>query len=490
MGRATGGGTGGCAGCHKGGELSRGGEANSRGGNATAIAIALAALAAVILLGLALLGPWGTTAASGAAASPGSFTGVASCAGSTCHGRMVPDGKIVRQDELARWQEPSTPGGAHSRAFAVLFNARSQQIAATLGLGDATGAKQCLGCHATPAGSGAQGVRFLTQDGIGCEACHGAAGGWIASHYAVGASHAANVSRGMKPLEKPIARASVCLDCHFGSDRDGQFVSHRLMAAGHPRIAFELDLFSAMQAHHDEDADYIARKGRTDGVAMWATGQAMALERSLALYAGPRGTEGAFPEFYFFDCHSCHRRISDQEARVKTWEANPGRPIPAGMPPYNDENIILLSAAAKVAAPALAARFDAESRAFHAAIGKDRPSAVAAAATLRRTAADLAAALSALPPSGDLAFAIVDRIDSDVIAPRFTDYEGSVQAVMGIDTLLNALVKSGRVTVGAAAGIRAHVNRAYAAVKEPNAYRPVEFRAALGSATRAIGALR
>lgn len=464
--------------------------ADNRGRKTMAIAMVTAACMAVVLLGLALLSPWGMTAANSAPASPGAFTGVASCAGSTCHGRMVPDGKIVRQDELARWQEPSTPGGAHSRAFAALSNARSREIAATLGLGDPTQAKQCLGCHATPAGSGVQGARFLTADGVGCEACHGAAGGWIASHYAVGGTHTANVARGMAPLEKPVARATVCLDCHFGSDRDGQFVTHRLMAAGHPRISFELDLFSAMQAHHDEDADYARRKGRVDGVALWATGQAMALERSLALYAGGRGTEGVFPEFYFFDCHSCHRRISDQDARVKTWEANPGRPIPAGMPPYNDENIIMLSAAAKVAAPALATRFDAESRAFHAALAKDRQSAVLAATGLRRTAADLAAAFSALPPSGDLAFAIVDRIDSDVIAPRFTDYEGSVQAVMSIDTLLNALVKSGRVTVGAAAGIRAHINSAYAAVKDPNIYRPTEFRAALGKATRAIGALR
>jgi hypothetical protein len=56
--------------------------------------------------------------------------------------------------------------------------------------------------------------------------------------------------------------------------------------------------------------------------------------------------------------------------------------------------------------------------------------------------------------------------------------------------LLNALVKQGRVTVGAAAGIRADINRAYAAVKEPNSYRGPEFRASLGSAVRSIRALR
>ncbi|WP_336957861.1 multiheme c-type cytochrome [Sphingobium aquiterrae] len=443
-------------------------------------------------LSIALPGRIDGRADAAAGGGVGSFLGVASCAGTTCHGRMEGDGKVVRQDELRRWQEPSTPGGAHSRAFAVLSGSRSRQIAATLGIGDPTGAGECLGCHSTPAAS-ARGARFLTQDGVGCEACHGPAGGWIASHYAVGATHAANVAQGMVPLERPAARAAMCLDCHFGSAKSGQFVTHRLMAAGHPRISFELDLFSSLQAHHDEDADYAQRKGRMDGVAMWAVGQAMAVERATSLYASARGTEGAFPEFYFFDCHSCHRRIYDQDERVKTWEANPARPIPAGMPPFNDENMIMLSAAAKVAAPALAGRLDSDSRAFHAAIAKDRGAAIAAAGRLSQTAGALASALSSASSSsagGDMGFAIVQQIGGTALSPRFTDYEGAVQAVMGVDTMLNAMVRSGRVTQGAAAGIRASINRAYAAVREPNSFHPAAFRNALGSAVSSIGALR
>ena len=82
------------------------------------------------------------------------------------------------------------------------------------------------------------------------------------------------------------------------------------------------------------------------------------------------------------------------------------------------------------------------------------------------------------------------NIASATTAPRFTDYAGSVQAVMAIDTLLNALVRERSVTVGAAAGIRASINRAYAAVAAPETYRPAEFRTALASATNAIGSLR
>ncbi len=430
------------------------------------------------------------TLAGSAGAAPGVRSeGVASCAGTTCHGRLEGDGAIVRQDELARWQEPSSATGAHSRAYSILSGARAQQIASTLGLGAATTAADCLGCHATPA-QGARGPRFLASDGVGCEGCHGAAGGWIASHYAVGASHAANVANGLVALDRPIVRANLCLDCHYGSARPGQFVSHRMMAAGHPRVSFELALFSTLQQHHQEDADYGSRKGYSDDLRLWAVGQAVAVKRAATLFAGPRGNEGAFPEFYFFDCQSCHRRIYDQASFDRSWEANPARPIPAGLPPFNDENMILLSAAAKVAAPALAPRFDGDVRAFHAAIANGRVAAIGAGTRLAASADALATALSGVDGSGDLAFAILDRIAAPATAPRFTDYQGSVQAVMATDTLLSALIRQRRVTVGAAAGIRADINRAYAAVREPNGYRPPAFRSALASAIQSIRTLR
>ncbi|MEJ5977295.1 multiheme c-type cytochrome [Novosphingobium sp. PS1R-30] len=426
-----------------------------------------------------------------AAWAGGTFQGVASCAGSTCHGRSEGDGKVVRQDELMQWQEPSSKGGAHSRAYAALTSPRGQKILSALSLGKAESASACLGCHATNAGAGERGGRFRLTDGVGCESCHGAASGWISSHYAVPATHVSNIAQGMIPLENPKARASVCLDCHFGSSKTGQFVTHSMMAAGHPRVAFELDLFSDLQRHWDDDADYRQRKGRGDSVRLWAVGQAEAVQRSLSLFQQPQfASEGIFPEFYFYDCHSCHRSIDDQPNRARTFETNPGRPMTFGLPPYNDENIIMLSAVAQVLAPGQAGAFDAASRQFHAAMGEGRPQAVAAASRLRAAAASLSSALAARQGSADSAFAVVDAIAGRVIAPRFTDYTGSAQAVMAVDTLLNSMVRQGRVTVGAAAGIRANINRAYAAVASPSSYDPPAFRAALGQAAGAIGSLR
>jgi hypothetical protein len=427
-------------------------------------------------------------------AAPGSaYVGVASCAGTTCHGRSEGNGAVVRQDELMIWQDPASPAGAHSRAHSVLGSQRSREIARRLGLpgGDAARAEMCLGCHATPAPAGRRGPRFQLSDGVGCEGCHGPAGGWLASHYAVGGTHSNNVQRGLVPLENARTRAGVCLDCHFGSADQGQFVNHRIMAAGHPRIAFELDLFTTLQAHHSEDADYHARKGRPNPVQTWAVGQAMALERSLSLFATTeRGMEGIFPEFYFLDCHSCHRPISDNPNFEPTALANPGRPIPIGMPPYNDENMIMLAAAARVVSPDLAARFERDSRAFHRAVASDRISAVRAAAALRETVRALSSAFSSANMGPPQTFAIIEAITSSAISERFTDYAGSVQAVMATDTLLSALVAGGSVPEARANSIRADINIAYQAVRDPNQYDPRQFRAALGRAAAAIRRLR
>ena len=43
-------------------------------------------------------------------------------------------------------------------------------------------------------------------DGVGCESCHGPASGWISTHYAKPATHAANIANGLVPLDRPQAR--------------------------------------------------------------------------------------------------------------------------------------------------------------------------------------------------------------------------------------------------------------------------------------------
>lgn len=428
-------------------------------------------------------------AASAAAHDSAVHQGVASCGGTTCHGRQEATGPRVRQNEILTWQNPASVSGAHSRAWSVLKEPRARAIGQRLGIADVAQSQECIACHGDPAPN--RGAQWRQADGVGCEACHGGAGnartGWLASHTAVANNHADNVARGMWAINKPAVRANVCLDCHFGSDKPGQFVTHRIMAAGHPRVAFEMDLFTALQSHHDEDADYAARKGIPGGVKIWSVGQAQAVKRALGLY--PQRSGGNFPEFYFYDCRSCHRTFSDDPGVTITARTNPGRPIPPGQPVWNDESMIMLAAAAKVAAPALGQKFAADSRAFHASLAGDRGTVMKSAANLAKTSDALSRTFEAASFDRAQTFAMLDEVLVGSAA-SITDYQGGAQAVMAADTLITALVNAGHVNRAAAVAIRPELDRAYAAARDANRWQPAEFRAAMAGVAGKVRGLK
>ncbi len=108
-----------------------------------------------------------------------------------------------------------------------------------------------------------------------------------------------------------------------------------------------------------------------------------------------------FPEFYFYDCQSCHRTLTDTRMPQVNATPNPDSRTAQGTPVFDDENMIMLEAVVDIAAPALAARFKADTQNFHAALARDRPSAVQAAATLAATAHALSDVFSNYPFSRD-----------------------------------------------------------------------------------------
>jgi len=81
-------------------------------------------------------------------------------------------------------------------------------------------------------------------------------------------------------------------------------------------------------------------------------------------------------------------------------------------------------------------------------MGVGRSETVTAAQALRQAAEALSARFAGTAFSRDQAFTVIDTIASDAISERFTDYEGSVQSVMALDTLLNGMVNAGMVSGG------------------------------------------
>lgn len=233
--------------------------------------------------------------------------GTATCATSQCHGKNSPqEGRNVQLNEYTIW----IGGDRHSIAYKTLETKESKLIARKLGLPNATTAKICLDCHADNVPPDKRGPKFQISDGVGCEGCHGGSEKWLVSHTDPDTTHQKNIANGLLATEDASVRAEVCLACHLGNK--DQFATHRIMAAGHPRLSFELDLFTNNQpAHYSVDQDYIERKGRVDRVDLWINGQLHGIQESLKtaknrLYDG----EGIFPDFAFFDCHSCHHSMS------------------------------------------------------------------------------------------------------------------------------------------------------------------------------------
>ncbi len=236
--------------------------------------------------------------------------GVASCASSVCHGKATPSDKShVMLNEYKTWLTEDR----HASAYKTLLSSESKRIASNLGLSaPAHKSDICLDCHADNVAVEKRGKEFRIEDGVGCEACHGGAEKWLESHTEAGVSHQDNLANNMYATEDGYARATLCLSCHLGTD--DKFVNHKIMGAGHPRLVFELESFTANQpAHYKVDEDYRQRKGEFSGLNMWAVGQLQSAVSTLELIQRHvlNDSGNLFPELVLFDCHSCHHEMSD-----------------------------------------------------------------------------------------------------------------------------------------------------------------------------------
>lgn len=283
-------------------------------------------LAAVLL---AAAGP------SAATASEPLHLGVATCASSTCHGRVRPsEDSDLALNEYFIWSKYD----AHSEAYQVLKNDRSERIAANMGLGEPTEAPECLVCHSDYVPRSQRGPKFQLSDGVGCEACHGGAENWIAFHYSDQVSHAENLQRGMWPTADVHFLAGLCQSCHLGDQN--QLATHEMMAAGHPRLRFELDTWLAnMPPHHVVDADYRQRKPVAGHVDRWAAGVAASARGYLRMLPAYLDSHALMPELALFDCQSCHRPMNFDVLR--TWQER--RLAPAGTVRPDDHAIRMLA---------------------------------------------------------------------------------------------------------------------------------------------------
>jgi hypothetical protein len=396
--------------------------------------------------------------------------GVASCATSVCHGKLsAAPGKHVALNEYQTW----TREDRHAQAYRTLELAESKRIAGNLGLASATTAKICLDCHADNIPSDKRGPKFQISDGIGCEACHGGSEKWIESHAAESAVHKDNVARGMYPSEQPLKRAQLCLGCHLGTK--DRFATHAIMGAGHPRLSFELEAYTANQpAHYIVDADYDQRKGRIEGMNLWLTGQIETTRRMLTLLQTDMFHSGGMvPELAFYDCHSCHHPMD----KIRWNAQRAGAGIKPGTLRLQTQNLMVLQAVTETFEPAALNELIGLSNALIRAGQRDRATVTAAAKALqdwiekrdpltRRqfSSADVAAMRKTLVKYG--------------ATDKAGDYAAAEQIVLGLESLSYSL--------GDRDKKKAALDALYNAVKNDTAFSPQQFASAAANAQRSF----
>ncbi len=249
-------------------------------------------------------GPGPARAAASIAASD--FRGAGSCSAVACHG-SIKDTKSplssVRRNEHTTWMSSDK----HSRAYAVLFDKKSDLIARRLAGSESEYTKahedtRCLACHTTPRPVTELGpTRWLNSDGVGCESCHGAAANYLGPHTTwewKEKKRAEKVAKGFVITKDLRIRSEICAGCHVGEySADGltvRDVNHDLIAAGHPRLSFELTAYLENMPRHwdekdekDEDSGQAVARGPAGNFAAraWAIGRLTTIKAALAARA-------------------------------------------------------------------------------------------------------------------------------------------------------------------------------------------------------------
>ena len=397
--------------------------------------------------------------------------GVATCAGSTCHGAPKPfDTSTVLQNEFVTWHREDQ----HAQAYKTLLTEQSKRIASNLGLENAHTAKECLVCHTDYVSEDLRGKRFQVSDGVGCEACHGGAKRWLGLHVTGEASHEDNIKAGLYPTEDPAARATLCLSCHLGTSGDRQ-ITHRIMGAGHPRLSFELDTFTIIEpAHYAVDKDYGERKAVFNSAQTWVQGQLAASSSFLDQMANSKH-QGIFPELVFFDCQGCHHPMSYGNVDKhpgRGWAPRSSTGLGPGVVRLNDSALLLVTAVAYGDSEKAGDNVREGIRALHQATTQGWPATKKAATSLK-------AQIDALTEkmSGDLSAQAIQtmlaHVMSDGVSGEYRDYAAAEQGYLALDSLVATLEASSALSSAQKNNVRTAMDTLYNTLRtDEKGYRP------------------
>ena len=263
-------------------------------------------------------------------------TGASSCASSMCHGGATPRlGEVFLGIEYDLWYDRGQ--GTHFRAYKVLYeDERSDRMAKLLFGPNAVAKDQaaCRTCHAFDVEPRRHGRAFDIEDGVSCEACHGRSEKWNGPHqnprvWRKELTDDQRTEQGFYDTRNLVRRAEQCLACHLGVG-DKSF-GHRILAAGHPPLTFELagDLFNVPKHWRDEQSYIRPDEGSWFHVRVWAVGQAVTLREEMRKLASWAASD-ADVDYAVFECYACHHDL-----KVTSWRQRREEVGKLGEPVWN-----------------------------------------------------------------------------------------------------------------------------------------------------------
>jgi hypothetical protein len=407
----------------------------------------------------------------GAMAVAGKYVGPGSCGATACHGGVQPRSLTrVLQNEYSTWVTKDP----HFKALHSLDNAVSQRMGRLLGIDNPAASPKCLACHALVIAPELK-LRDFDVEGVSCESCHGPASAWLGSHTLRGWTPEQSFALGMVDLNDATHRSEKCLSCHLGTP-DNE-VDHRMIAAGHPDLVFELDSYSAIEPPHWKPA-----VDPNHDVRLWAVGQAIQLREALKRLA--RHAQGpAWPEFSDYSCFSCHHSLTKPET---SWRQERGYPHrSAGSPPWDSAHYIVFRIMAKDVDVAASQQLDAQlATLYQLASSLNGPpkaiaeSALSASDLANRFAVEIAQSSFDKTRSARLLKAISDQGES--IANE--DTRSAEQAAMALDTIFLSYEKQ----AGARPHVRTAIDGLFEELKNPSSYDAPRFSAQMRKVSAAL----
>jgi hypothetical protein len=244
-----------------------------------------------------------------------------------------------------------------------------------------------------------------------------------------------------------------------------------MMAAGHPRLVFELDTYLELW-RTGGGREHYRKKVPTNHSAMWVKGLVDSSRRQLNLIEQHgAGRMGPIPDFGIFACHSCHRDL-----RLTAFGGSSGLGIEPGDLRWQDAHLLVLRRV--TAALQLGARTDLD-RAVIALQKAAHGDAASLRAALSQTRTALSSTEKQLAEvswsSGQLNTVAQSLVDASRRG-EFPDPAAAEQAAMGMVVMLAGLKLD--------QGKQAEINRLFDDLRDDNAFdqrRFVKWMSVLGT---------